>query len=95
VKIDFISEKNNPLLNRIEVKFKIIESSTPSRADVRQEIASIKEINIENVFIKRIENKTGTRLTFGVAHIYNDRQDAIEIEPDYIKKRNYIEIKEG
>jgi ribosomal protein S24E len=40
------------------------------------------------VFVKKFETKTGTRIAFGTANVYDSVEQAKFIEPEYIKKRN-------
>jgi ribosomal protein S24E len=42
----------------------------------------------ENVYIRTLRTTTGNRVTTGVAHVYNDAERAVKIEPKYIITRN-------
>ena len=42
----------------------------------------------EKVYIKKIETKTGTNISFGKANIYDSLSQAEYIEPKYIILRN-------
>jgi ribosomal protein S24E len=37
---------------------------------------------------------SGTRVTEGLAHVYDDEETALELEPEYIIERNRIEEEE-
>jgi small subunit ribosomal protein S24e len=91
MEVKIVSEKENPLLKRREVYFQIQHDetgSTPSRLDVKKAVAAILKKDAELVFVKKFETKTGTRMAFGVANVYDSVEQARFIEPDYIKKRN-------
>ena len=88
MKTEIISTKTNPLIGRREVAFKIIGQATPSRAEVRRELAVLLKVDLEKVWVKRMETKTGTNRTVGLVHIYEDAEKAIQVEPEYIIKRN-------
>ena len=38
-----------------------------------------------------METKTGTHLTVGVSHIYNDESKAREVEPEHTLRKNTIQ----
>ena len=51
-------------------------------------MAVLLEVELDKVWIRRIETKTGTRTTVGLAHAYTDPGKALVVEPDYIIQRN-------
>lgn len=75
-------------MGRREVTFEIQEPTTPSRAAVRREIAVLLKTDLDKVYVKKIETKTGTRITTGLAHIYEDAENALKVEPAHIINRN-------
>lgn len=78
----------NPLIGRREVTFEIIEPSTPTRSEVRRELAVLLKSDLDRIFIRRMETKTGTRRTVGLAHVYDDPAKAHQVEPEHIIQRN-------
>ena len=89
VKID--STKDNPLLKRREVGFTIIQGAkekTPERLKVKKALAVELKIGDDVVFVKKMNTKTGTNITRGVANVYQTVEQAKIIEPLYIQKRN-------
>lgn len=91
MKIKITSQKTNPLLKRREVTFEIEHSdqgSTPTRLEVRKTLAAELTVEIDNVYIKRLETKRGTTSTRGTANIYDSPQHAKLSEPKYIIERN-------
>ena len=90
MELKIISQKNNPLLKRKEVQFQIEhnQGKTPVRADVKQILASQLQADTRLVFIKKMQTKTGTNITIGLANAYETAEQAKQIEPDYIVKRN-------
>ncbi len=92
-----ISTRLNPLLDRREIYFEIVDESTPSRNRVRRELAAQLKVDLERVWIRKLETQTGTRRTIGRAHIYEEGSRALLVEPKYIINRNKAEIrsKEG
>ena len=45
-------------------------------------------MELDRVWVRSIETKTGTHTTVGMAHVYKDPGKALVVEPDYIIQRN-------
>ena len=45
-------------------------------------------MELDNVWVRSIETKTGTHTTVGLAHVYKDPGKALVVEPEYIIQRN-------
>jgi len=89
--VKIISEKENMLLKRREVHFQVEHNqtgSTPTRLEVRKAIASVLKKDVDLVFVKRLETKTGTHTAVGLANVYDSVEQALLVEPEYIIKRN-------
>jgi ribosomal protein S24E len=89
VKID--SKEQNPLLKRKEISFTIEHEKgggTPSRAEVRKELATKLKTDIELVYVKQMDTKTGTMIAIGEANAYDSIEQANLIEPKHIIARN-------
>jgi small subunit ribosomal protein S24e len=91
MEVKILSEKENPLLKRREVHFRVEHSqtgNTPPRLEVRKALATALKRDADLVFVKKIETKTGTRTAVGLANVYDSVEQAKLIEPKYIIKRN-------
>jgi small subunit ribosomal protein S24e len=89
MEIKFVSIKKNPLLNRKEVDFLIEQKTkTPSRLEIKKNIADKLKISEEIVFVKKMQTLTGSNITVGIANIYETPKHADLIESNHIKKRN-------
>ncbi len=91
MEIKILSINENPLLKRKEVTFQVEHDqtgSTPPRLEVKNALAKILKKDLNLVFIRKIETKTGTRKALGIANIYDSHENAKLIEPEYIVKRN-------
>ena len=88
LKTDLKTTKTNPLIGRKEIEFEIKEQATPSRAEVRRDIAVIMKTDLDKVWVRQIETKTGTNITVGLVHVYDDAANALRVEPEHIIKRN-------
>jgi len=88
MKLELTSTKTNPLFGRKEITFVVNEPSTPQRSKVRIELAVALRIELNQVYIRHMETKSGTRQTVGLAHVYDDPENALKVEPKHIVKRN-------
>ena len=91
MKLKITSEKKNPLLKRREVYFNVEHNqtgSTPPRLEVRNAVADALKVDVNLVFVKKLETKTGTQVADGIANVYDSIGQAKLVEPEYIIKRN-------
>ena len=96
VKLEVTSKRRNELLKRVEVEFQVGHEGegTPSRIEVRKNLASILDVDEEKVYVKKIETKTGMNLSIGKANIYDSPSQAMYVEPEHIILRNKPKTKE-
>jgi ribosomal protein S24E len=93
MKVNIISKENNPLLKRRELTFNIEHiqnGGTPTRTEVRRQIASLLKTKPELVYVKNIETKTGTMVATGEANVYDSIEQSKLVEPKHIIARNKI-----
>ncbi len=91
MEVKIVSEKENPLLKRREVYFHIDHEqigSTPPRLEIRKAVATALKKDVDLIFVKKLETKTGMHLAVGIANVYDSLEQAKLIEPKYIVKRN-------
>ncbi len=91
MEIKIVYSKDNPLLKRREIQFKIehgAQSKTPARLDVRKALAAELKTGEELVFIRDMRTLTGTGTAVGHANVYQTATQAKLVEPEYIVKRN-------
>ena len=90
MQVKITSEKSNPLLKRREITFSVEHGqtgSTPPRADVRKAVADALKVNTDLVFVRKFETRTGTHVALGKAYVYDSKEHAIVVEPEFIVKR--------
>ena len=87
---EVVEEKYNPLIKRLELLIKLshIGKGTPSRGVVRKAIAQAYNVDINRVYIRKIESEYGWGVTRVEVHIYDSPERAKMFEPEYIIKRN-------
>ena len=92
MELDIISEDDNPMLHRSDVRFEIAhEEATPSRLSVRDSLAAKLNKESDEVVIHDLDTKFGMRKTVGYAKVYESPDFARDIEQDHMLERNKIE----
>jgi small subunit ribosomal protein S24e len=87
--IQVIEAKNNTILNRRELVFKVIhDESTPSRKSVVERLAATQNSKVGLVYVDSLKTEFGKRETIGYAKIYETAERAKEIERVHIIERN-------
>jgi small subunit ribosomal protein S24e len=96
MKVKITAQQHNPLLKRKEVTFEAaheLHEGTPTRIELRKNLADILKANIDLVFIERAITKTGSMLTVGEAHVYDTPEQAKMVEAEHIITRNIPAVK--
>ena len=91
MKVEIAFREHNPLLKRMEITFEVKHDETggtPQRFEVRKRLAAILNKNLELVYVKRMETKTGTMTAVGSANIYDSMEQVKLVEPKHILTRN-------
>ena len=93
MKLKIVSKEKNPLMKRTEVTFRIEHDQTggtPSRVEVRKEVAALLKTDLELVYVKQLETKTGIMVAVGEATAYESAEQAKLVEPKHIIARNVV-----
>ena len=93
MKLKIVSKEQNPLMKRKEVTFSIEHAQTggtPTRVEVRKQLATLLKTDLDLVYVKQLETKTGTMVTIGEANAYDSVEQAKLVEPEHIIARNAI-----
>jgi len=97
MELEIIEKRENPLLNRTEVKFRVKHQGekTPERELVKSDLAEMLKVKKSLVIIDYIRPSFGMAISSGYAKIYKSVEDAKKVELSYILKRNkFGEVKE-
>lgn len=93
MEVEVISSTDNKLFDRKEVKaFVRFDGATPNRKDIRQAVATKLGLNPDMTVLNNVENAFGEKEIKVVAHSYNKMEKLMEVEPEYIRKRDGIGI---
>ncbi|AUX09640.1 30S ribosomal protein S24e [Halalkaliarchaeum desulfuricum] len=91
MEIDVISEEENPMLHRTDVRFEIShDDATPSRLSVRDSLAAKLDKDSAEVIVHELDTKFGMRKTIGYAKVYDSPEIAKDVEQEYMLDRNKI-----
>ena len=94
--VDIISEEENPMLHRTDIRFETThEEATPSRLSVRDSLAAKLDKGSEEVVVHELNTKFGMRKTVGYAKVYESPAHALDVEQDYMLERNKIGADDG
>ncbi|MDO5862398.1 MAG: 30S ribosomal protein S24e [Thermoplasmata archaeon] len=93
MKMEITENKQNPLYKRSEVYFTIdhVGESTPGRNAVAEEVAKLTKSKRDCVVVTTVESVYGTGKSKGYAKVYESKEAALELEREYLLKRNGIE----
>jgi len=96
MEIEFTETKENPLLDRTEIKFKVThpKEGTVSRDAIREKIASLAHSTKERVILDRMRSEFGIGRTKGYAKVYKSVEAAKKHERKHILIRNKLMEKE-
>jgi len=92
LQLEIIKKRENKLLKRTEYIFKIFHDGkgTPKRDEVKDAIADKLGVNKELIVIKKIKTPFGVNEALVDAVLYWDKNHLLEVEPEYILKRNKL-----
>jgi len=89
MKVEIIEKSENPLFQRVEVKFKVSHAGepTPKRLDVRAQVAAQLGVAEELVVVEKLAGAHGRQEASGIARAYNSKERLAALEPKYLLAR--------
>jgi small subunit ribosomal protein S24e len=93
--LKILEERPNPLLKRVEYRFEVghAEAATPTRDDVRSELAKAAKVPKERLVIERMRALYGIARTRGEAVAYETVEARDVAEREHILVRNGLKEK--
>ena len=87
-----LSKRDNLLLDRVEVRFRIVHSNekTPDRESVREKLSAILNEKKDNVIIDSMKVQFGKPESLGYAKVYKTKEKAMRVERDRTLVRNKL-----
>ncbi|MFZ2456581.1 MAG: 30S ribosomal protein S24e [Candidatus Altiarchaeia archaeon] len=90
MKIQILKEKENKLLNRKEIDFKVAyDAATPKIGDVRKELIAALHSKENLTIIDSLKSGFGSKSVKGYAKVYKD-EESLKIEPAHRMKKNSL-----
>jgi len=88
--IEIIEEKKNPLIDRIELTFRVdhFGASTPNRLGIKKKIAALQGSDEKLTIVKKLKTHFGASYSIGKVYIYDNDKELQFFEPFHIKVRN-------
>ncbi|MBU1199244.1 MAG: hypothetical protein KKF46_04405 [Nanoarchaeota archaeon] len=94
--IQIISDEKKPLLNRREISAKIgFDNKTPSRANIKKEIAKKLNVKEDLVVVKLVNPDYGTTSAVLEIDVYDNEKTMKDVASDYLAKRGVPKGKKG
>ncbi len=92
MEIVVVSRRDNPLLRRTEVRFRVRhpKESTPAREELRQALAQELEATKDIVIVDHARSVFGRSESEGFAKVYKTKEDALRTERTFILVRNRL-----
>jgi len=92
MQLEVLARKENPLLKRIEVRFKAIHKAepTPTRDALRAFLARELQATKDIVVIDSQASTFGRYETVGYAKVYKSKDEALKVERKHILVRNKL-----
>jgi len=90
MEVQVLERRENPLLKRVEVSFKVVHPAepTPTRDALRAELAKALKATKDVVIVDGAASSFGRFETRGYAKVYKTKEAALEIERKHILVRN-------
>ncbi|NOZ82881.1 MAG: 30S ribosomal protein S24e [Euryarchaeota archaeon] len=89
---EVIEEKRDPLLNRVEVKFRVKHNgATPSRKEVREKLTALRGADPKRCVVAGIYTSFGARESTVYFREYESTAHMLRIEPEHVLRRNFSE----
>ena len=97
MEVEIVSKKENVLLDRTEIKFKVVhpKEGTPKREDVRDKLSSAVKAPKERVIVDAMDSEFGRTITVGYAKVYKTKEAAVKYEREQILVRNKLKEKKA
>ena len=89
MKVEIVEKSENPLFQRMEIKFKVDHAGepTPKRLDVRAQVAAQLGVPPELVVIEKLAGAYGRQEASGIARAYSSKERLAALEPKYLLVR--------
>ena len=90
MELEIVAKRDNPLLKRTEVRFRVTHPSEPSpqRGALRDQLAKALHATRDIVIVDFSRSEFGRSASRGYAKVYKSKEDALRVERKHILVRN-------
>lgn len=90
--IEIEGKKENPLMERTEINFRIDHqgTGTPTRDEIRTLLAGMLGAKADTVIIDHMNTEFGHQMTVAYAKVYSSVDSAKKFEREYLLTRNKV-----
>ena len=90
MEVEIVTKRENPFLNRTEVRFRVTHPAavSPGRAALREELAKVLHATRDIVIVDFSRSEFGRAASRGYAKVYKSKEDALKVERKHILVRN-------
>lgn len=93
MEVEIISTTENKLLERKEVSAVVrFDGATPNRKDIREAVATKIGLNPDMTILNSVASEFGAKEIRITAHGYSNLKKLIEVEPEYLRKRDGVGV---
>ena len=95
MELKILEERKNPLLKRTEYRFEVTHgtAATPTRDNVRQELAKVTRTPKERLVVERMNAEFGIARSVGLAVAYDTKEALAGTVREHIQIRNGLKEK--
>jgi len=95
LKVEIEGKKDNLLLERLEVNFRVDHEggATPTREEVRDQLAKALKVEKSTIIVDEIRTEFGKQISSGYAKVYRSVESAKKLERDHLLVRNALKEK--
>lgn len=88
--VEIVEKRENPLLKRTEVRFRVVhpKEKTPARQSVRDKLAAVVGSPRDGVIIAYMRSHFGVSSSEGFAKCYGSAEEAKKMEPAFLLRRH-------
>ncbi|MFH1774285.1 MAG: 30S ribosomal protein S24e [Methanobacteriota archaeon] len=91
MEVKILEEKENPLLDRRELKVKIAhDAATPKISEVRDKLVAMLGVDKETLILDSFKSKFGARESIGFVKVYKTKERALKVEPRHRLEKNLL-----
>lgn len=93
MEVEILEEKENPLLKRKEIRFRVFHygNPTPSRKEVREKLIAMLNADKNTFVLDRLVSSFGREVSDGFGKVYESTEAMLSIEQEHVLRKNFSE----